>query len=66
MENIKSMLKSWQPIVISAAVSFFGFVLYKPLYFEPWLVDLAGYAALGGIAAFGVVVKQHNVTGGDK
>jgi hypothetical protein len=64
MEQLKSILTSWQPMVVSAITAFFGFVLYKPVYFADWLVDLAGYAAIGGIAVFGIVVKQHNVTGG--
>jgi hypothetical protein len=64
MEQIKAMLASWQPMVISAITAFFGFVLYKPVYFADWLVDLSGYAAIGGVAVFGIVVKQHNVTGG--
>lgn len=64
METAKSMFKSWQPNVIAAVTAFFGFVLLKPGYFENWLVDVAGYAALGGFAVFGLVVKQHNVTGG--
>jgi len=64
MENFKAMFASWQPNLIAAITCFFGFVLLKPIYFQPWLVDVAGYAALGGFAVFGLVVKQHNATGG--
>lgn len=62
--DIKKMLKSWQPTAISLITAFFGFVAWKPIYFPPWLVDVAGYIALGGLATLGFVTKQHNVTGG--
>jgi len=66
MDNLKALLANWQPTAASMVTAFFGFVMLYPKWFTsvPWLVDVAGYAALGGLVAFGITAKQHNVTGG--
>jgi hypothetical protein len=62
--NLETMFKNWQPTLASLVTAFFGFVAIHPEYFQPWLVDVAAYAAMGGLVAFGLSAKQHNVTGG--
>lgn len=44
--------------------AFFGFVMLHPHYFWPWVNDVAGYAAIGGLVAFGLSAKDYNVSGG--
>jgi hypothetical protein len=59
---------SWKTTVIGAATAFFGFVLFSPETFAqwPWLLALSKYAFLGGLAGFGVVAKDFNVSGRSK
>jgi hypothetical protein len=64
--DLKSMLASWQPTAAAIITAFFGFVLFSPDLFAgvPWLIAVAKYGAAGGLVTLGLVVKQHNVTGG--
>lgn len=52
-DNFKE--KTWQEWACGAAATFLGFVLYSPDSFAafPWVKDLAGYAALGGLGMLG-------------
>ncbi len=63
--NLKSMLANWQPTVAALVTAFFGFILFSPDLFQPWLVSLAKYAMAGGLVGLGMVSKQHNMTGGN-
>lgn len=62
MENLKTLLASWQPTVAAIITAFFGFVLFSPELFTglPWLVAIAKYGAAGGLVALGLSAKQYN------
>jgi len=61
-------MKNWMPTVaaaISAAASFVMFAQFGNFLEVPkWVMGLAMFAQAGGLAAFGIVAKQYNVTGG--
>jgi hypothetical protein len=63
MENLKTMLTSWQPTAAAIVTAFFGFVLFSPELFQgcDWLIALSKYGAAGGLVALGLSAKQHNV-----
>ena len=51
--------------VISAAASFILFAQSAQyVTLPPWVMALAAFAQIGGLAAFGIVAKDFNVTGG--
>lgn len=54
------MIGSWRTTVIGAATAFFGFVLFSPESFTafPWLIALAKYAFLGGLAGLGIAARD--------
>ncbi len=56
-------MKSWRTTVSAVATAAFGFILFSPQYFHavPWLVDIAKYATLGGMIAFGINSKDVQV-----
>lgn len=58
-------MNNWKTTVISLGTAFFAFVVFAPEQFTavPWLVSLAKFAAAGGLAAFGLVAKDHDTTG---
>lgn len=64
--NFKSMLKSWQPTAMSVISAFFSFVLFSPELFTeyPGLIAFSKFGLAGGMVGLGLVVKQHNATGG--
>lgn len=50
---------------IAAAISaIFGFIALNPHYLEhyPLLIDIAKYAHIGGLAAFGILASDSNST----
>lgn len=51
-------MKNWKTTATAAATAVFGFVLFSPAYFPPWMVDLSKYAMLGGMAALGIAAKD--------
>jgi len=55
-----ALFTNWKTALAGVLTAFFGFVLLHPNYFYPWMVDLAGYAAIGGLAALGVTAKDYN------
>jgi hypothetical protein len=59
-------MKNWKTFVSALITAFFGFVLFSPGYFAPWLVDVAKFATAGGLLAFGLFAKDHDVSGGTK
>lgn len=54
-------MKNWRTTVTGVATALFGFVMFSPQYFPPWMVDLAKYATIGGLAMLGIVGKDFNV-----
>lgn len=60
------MPTNWKSTTSAIVAAFFGFVLFKPVYFlhYPWLIDLAAYAAAGGLVSLGFFSKDKDVTGG--
>ena len=60
-----SIMQSWKTTVSGLVTAAAGFVLFKPEHFTawPWVVDLAKYIMLGGIACLGIFGKDSNVTG---
>ncbi len=51
MTNWRSSVAAW----IAAAA---GFVLFSPQWFHPAIIDVAKYIFAGGLAAFGILVKD--------
>jgi len=61
-------MKNWMTTVagiVSAGGSFVLFGQQMNMMFPHWLVVLALFMNVGGLAAFGIVSKQFNVTGGE-
>jgi hypothetical protein len=56
-------MNSWKTTAAAVVSALAGFVLFSPSYFPPWAVDLAKYAMVGGLAAFGIFAKDYNRTG---
>ncbi len=54
---------SWKSAIAGGISALAAFVLFSPSYFPPWAVDLAKVAMVGGLAAFGIVAKDYNVSG---
>jgi hypothetical protein len=56
--NIKA---NWRLIVYPTISAFLGFVLFSPDTFSRWplVVSVANYAAIGGLAVFGVRVTRN-------
>jgi len=52
-------MKDWKTTTSAILTAFFGFVLLSPQYFYPVIVDVAGYAAIGGFIAFGINAADH-------
>jgi hypothetical protein len=59
------MTRSWKSTLMGAITAFFAFVLFSPETFPafPWLIALAKFAVVGGLAGMGIVGKDFNVTG---
>jgi predicted exporter len=53
-------MKNWKTTTFGVATAFFAFVAFSPETFSgwPWLVNLAKFAAVGGLAALGIVAKD--------
>ena len=60
------MIGSWKSTLAGIFTAFFAFVLFSPeLFSQPqWLVPLAKFAVVGGLAGLGIVAKDYNATGG--
>jgi len=56
-------MRSWKTTLIGLATALFGFILFSPQYFPPWMIDVAKYATVGGLASLGYMAKDYNVTG---
>ena len=51
-------MKDWKTTLSAGFTAFFGFVLLYPGYFAQIIQDVAGYAAVGGLIAFGIAAKD--------
>lgn len=51
-------MRDWKTTASAVATAFFAFVAFSPQWFHPLVVDLAKYAAVGGLAVFGVMAKD--------
>jgi hypothetical protein len=51
------MFENQKTTIVAVVTAFFAFVVFSPEHFKavPWLVDLSKFAAVGGLAALGVV-----------
>ena len=56
----ESIINNWKTTLASVFTAFFGYVLLYPQNFTavPWLVHIAGFAAIGGLVTFGITAKQ--------
>jgi hypothetical protein len=61
-------MKNWRTTVIGLATAMFGFVVFSPDIFAawPWLIALAKYAMVGGLAGLGIVSRDANGAPSDK
>lgn len=59
-------MKSWKSTVIGILSAAFAFILFTPETFLafPWLISLAKFVLVGGLAGLGIVAKDYNVSGG--
>jgi len=48
-------MANWKTTLTAFVSAFFGFVVFKPQYFSPVMVDVAAYIFAGGLAFFGIV-----------
>ncbi len=46
---------NWKTTFFGVVTAFFGFIVFAPEHFQsmPWLIDLAKYAAAGGLLGLG-------------
>ena len=62
------VMKNWMPTVTAAISAAGSLVMFLQLggfaEFPKWAMGVCLFAQAGGLAAFGVVTKQYNVTGG--
>jgi hypothetical protein len=61
-----AFIKNWKTTAIAIIVSFSGFVVFSPKTFggeQAPFVQVCKYVTSGGLAAFGIVSKDFNVTG---
>jgi hypothetical protein len=47
-------MNNWKTTAFGVATAVLGFIAFSPQYFPPVLVDLAKYAAIGGLAGLGL------------
>jgi hypothetical protein len=61
-------MTNWKTFVtagISALASLIIFLQFgNYVHFPNWLLGITAFAQVGGLAAFGIVAKDYNVTGG--
>ncbi len=60
------MSTSWKTTIFGILSALFAFVLFSPDHFPDWVVDLAKFAVVGGLAGLGITAKDWNVSGGKK
>lgn len=62
-------MRSWKTTASASLSAFASFIIFsQELHYVTWppvVLALAMFASVGGLAAFGMSAKDHNVTGGD-
>ena len=62
------MTTSYKTTIASALSAAAGFILFAQtahyIDFPGWAIAIAGFTQVGGLAAFGVLAKDYNATGG--
>jgi len=58
-------MRNWKTTTCAGISAFFMFVLFSPNLFLPWpwVVEVAKFASIGGLLAFGIAAKDYNVSG---
>ena len=59
-DRLNEVFTHWKTTSLGLASAFFGFVLFSPELFSamPWLVAIAKYALVGGLAGMGIVAQD--------
>lgn len=54
------MFRDWKTTITAAFTALFAFIVFSPDLFSRWpfLIELAKFAAAGGLLAFGVAAKD--------
>jgi hypothetical protein len=64
------MIQNWKTTTAAALSATASFVLFshvlEVIAWPAWVLALAMFAQVGGLAAFGITAKDFNVTGGAK
>ena len=58
-------MRSWKTTTSAVFTAVAMFVLFSPSLFQPWpwVLEVAKFASVGGLAAFGIFSKDSNVSG---
>jgi len=66
IDTSKLTAGSWKTSLIGLLSAAAGFVAFSPALFSkwPWIVEVAKYIMVGGLAGLGFASKDSNVTGG--
>ncbi len=59
-----ALFRNWKTSLLGIATAFFAFVVFDPQWFPDYIVSMAKFAAVGGLAGLGIVAKDWNKTGG--
>ena len=51
---------NWKTALSGILTALFGFILFSPQYFPPWMLDLAKYAMVGGLISLGITAKDYS------
>ena len=55
---MNSNYSEWKTTVAGLVTAIFAFILFSPVYFEPWMIDLAKFGMAGGLASMGILSKD--------
>jgi hypothetical protein len=68
MVEMNVLQGSWKTSLLGLISAAFGYIAFSPDDFANhlWLVHLARFVAVGGLAGLGIAAKDYNVTGGTK
>ena len=66
IDTSKLLGGSWKTTAFGLISAIAGFVILHPQYFtaHAYIVDIANYVLMGGLAGLGLAGKDSNVTGG--
>ena len=68
IDTSKVLSGSWKTTAFGLVSAAAGFIILHPQYFtaHAYIVDIANYVLMGGLAGMGITGKDSNVTGGSK